>query len=281
MRVVGTALAGLLASAGAAHAALTNGQVFYTSFDNTSGSVAPDTAGTNNYATFMSGGAAASYNLVTGAFGKAASYDVASSQYSTINSPSELNTGSALTISLWVYIPSTFAPSGTAPIFDSSQDSYNVYMNNANTLSFKIITGGSGNGQLKEYFDLSLTGRKDQWLHVVATYDNAAQAASFTLNNTTAATARSPGVQLNSTSTAAGEPLSGSIPTQTPYLASANGTAGAFTGSIDDVAIWNRALTPAELSFIQANPAPEPAAMSLIGAAGLLLMRRQRRRRAV
>ena len=59
-----------------------------------------------------------------------------------------------------------------------------------------------------------------------------------------------------------------------------NGTAFAFDGLIDNVRIWDRILTPAELEAARlgdgGNAVPEPASLAVIGLGGLALLRRRR-----
>lgn len=55
-----------------------------------------------------------------------------------------------------------------------------------------------------------------------------------------------------------------------------------FAGALDDVAIWNRALSQAEIQTLFSEgsagrtPLPEPAASAILGVGGLLAMRRRR-----
>ena len=49
-----------------------------------------------------------------------------------------------------------------------------------------------------------------------------------------------------------------------------------FTGLMDDVGLWNHALTPSEISYIKNNGIPEPATVFLLGLGGLVLLRRKR-----
>jgi hypothetical protein len=52
-----------------------------------------------------------------------------------------------------------------------------------------------------------------------------------------------------------------------------------FDGTMDDVAIWNRALSQADIDYLQNNPVPEPAS-ALFALAGLGLAIRRKRRRS-
>lgn len=61
------------------------------------------------------------------------------------------------------------------------------------------------------------------------------------------------------------------------FIGSSGNTTGHFTGSIDDVRIYNTALSKSELDTIRAAMAvPEPSA-ALLGGVGLLLLLRRRR----
>ncbi len=52
-------------------------------------------------------------------------------------------------------------------------------------------------------------------------------------------------------------------------------TQDGITGLLDDVAIWDEALSPAEIGLL-VNGAPEPATLSLLGLGGLVMLRRRK-----
>lgn len=165
-----------------------------------------------------------------------------------------LNIGTnALTLSAWLKLanrPSQLATSYGA-IFDSTTDCYVLYLDKANKeLRFKI-TDANGHAARPGIPEILLP--TNEWLHVVATF-------SGTLGPVSGQTA----IYLNGvprdvhTGDDATSPIGLTANVKSGQLAALGreGPTGGnyFTGFIDDLALWKRALTPAEVrSLYQAG----------------------------
>jgi glycerophosphoryl diester phosphodiesterase len=158
----------------------------------------------------------------------------------------DINTN-ALSFSAWVWLtklPSQLATSYGA-IFDSTNDCYVLYLDKANKeLRFKV-TDVSGHAARPGIPEASL--QTNQWLHIVATYSGSvtpsAGRASIYLNG-----------QLRDTHTGNDNTApTGLIGNVKPGQAAAMGREGPtggnyFTGMVDDIALWKRALSAQEVT---------------------------------
>lgn len=147
------------------------------------------------------------------------------------SSPSFDINGSAVSVSLWAkldYLPGDM-PGGFGPMFDSDGDEYNLYEDKANNeLRFKVTTTVSAERPGIPAASLK-TG---EWLHVVGVY-NGSQVMIY-LN----------GILKDA------HTLSGAVKTgQVPMLGKSvvNGVPTYFKGSLDNVQVFNRALSSAEI----------------------------------
>ena len=152
----------------------------------------------------------------------------------------------ALTISLWVKLtrlPSQLTTSYGA-IYDSTNDSYVVYLEKSSKeLRFKV-TDVRGHAARPGIPESAL--QTNQWLHVVATYNGQAGATggeTWVYLNGQAKDAH----YGNDNTTPVG--LTGNVkPGQTAAMGREGATGGNyFSGMVDDVAIWTRALNAAEV----------------------------------
>jgi hypothetical protein len=157
----------------------------------------------------------------------------------------DINTNQ-LTLSAWfrlLNLPSQLATSFGA-IFDSTTDCYVLYLDKANNeLRFKVTTA-DGHAARPGIPAGSL--QTNQWLHVAATYDGQAYPASgraVIYLNGVAADAHF------GNDGGAGTGLTGNVKPGQIATMGREGPAGGsfFTGFVDDVAIWKRALTSAEI----------------------------------
>jgi hypothetical protein len=181
---------------------------------------------------------------IWGKFRHALSFD-GLDDYATIPSSTDLNIGTQqVTLSAWVYLqklPSELSnPFG--PIFDSDQDSYVIYLDKgANELRFKV-TDTNGHAARPGIPATSLS--TGSWHHVVAVFDGTG----------TAGTAKIywDGV-LKDTHTgndgSGGSGLTGFVRSGQKAMLGMNG--GYYCPvAIDDVGVWNRALTEAEIGYV-------------------------------
>lgn len=158
-----------------------------------------------------------------------------------------LNLGTnALTLSAWInleYLPSA-APESFAGVFDSVQDAYVLYLDRSSQELRLKVTVENGNAARPGIAQALL--RSNQWLHIAATFDGAAgpvsgQAAIY-LNGI----ARDVHTGNDSTSTLG---LTGNVKAGQIAALGRNGNQAAypFSGMIDDLALWSRALGPGEI----------------------------------
>lgn len=168
----------------------------------------------------------------------------------------DINTNQ-FTLSAWVHLlnlPSQLATSFGA-IFDSTNDCYVLYLDKANNeLRFKLTT--VNNHAARPGIPASFL-QTNQWLHVAATFDGQAYPASgeavIYLN----------GVEMDShfgNDGGGGTGLTGNVKAGQLAAMGREGLVGGnyFTGYVDDVAIWKRALNPFEVAQLyQAGQAGE------------------------
>lgn len=157
----------------------------------------------------------------------------------------DINTNK-LTLSAWLWLPILPAQQAASfgAIFDSTTDCYVLYLDKANNeLRFKITTANGNAARPGIPANLLPT---NQWIHVVGTYDGQAYPASgrtvIYLN----------GVAVDAhlgTDGGAGTGLTGNVKTGQIAAMGREGPSGGnyFTGFVDDVALWKRALAAAEI----------------------------------
>ncbi|MEN8155532.1 MAG: glycerophosphodiester phosphodiesterase family protein [Bacteroidota bacterium] len=140
-------------------------------------------------------------------------------------------TTSAVSMSTWVklsYLPGEM-PSTYGPVYDSDSDCYIIYEDaNNNELRFKVATSG---GAERPGINSSRL-RTGEWIHVVGVYDGSQ--ASIYMNGV-----------VEDTHTG----LSGTVkPNQSARMGENGGHY--FKGGVDDLQIYNRALTDKEIQFL-------------------------------
>lgn len=158
----------------------------------------------------------------------------------------DINTN-AITVSAWVWLPNLPSRLATSygSIYDSTTDAYVLYLDKANKeLRFKVtdVTGKAARPGIPEALL-----QTNQWLHIVATYSGAVgpmsgQAVIYmngqAVDAHTGDDSTSPVGLTNDLKTGQAAAMGREGPTGGSY----------FTGYVDDVAIWKRALAPPEVS---------------------------------
>lgn len=155
----------------------------------------------------------------------------------------------AVTISAWVKLrtlPSSI-PESFAGIFDSVQDSYALYLDkSAQELKFKVTTS---NGDAARPGIRQSALATNEWLHIVGTYTGQAGPVSGQATiylNGVAADVHTAG------DSGGGVGLTGLVKAGQTAALGRNGTQTSypFHGVIDDLAIWSRSLSAAEVKLL-------------------------------
>ena len=155
----------------------------------------------------------------------------------------------ARTLSAWVKMPSA-AERATAEVKDSNDDYFIItsekvgdeshydllYFNNGTDLAFLTVRGSGSSAIIDEPFTLD----DNRWHHVVVTVDSAGNAVLY-----------ADGVSLTSTTVLSeGIPNSNDVIGHLPRKDDDSSYSRGFYGHVDKVAIWDKALTAAEVAAI-------------------------------
>jgi hypothetical protein len=221
---------------------VTTGLVGYWKFDEGVGTTAADSSGNNNTGTLVN-----SPTWTTGKIGNALSFNGVNS-YVNVGSPTVLNDLQSFTYSLWIN-PRSLGQS----IYGG------VLIEKAGGSGFKRFTLANNIGQ-NFRGEVETTGSTvivnstlntvslNQWQHVVMTYDDTTKTATIYKNGT-----------LLSSGTGGGSLISEAVGNL--IIGNNAATSRTFDGSIDDVRIYNRALTASDIQALYAlgSGAPSPA----------------------
>ena len=224
----------------------------------------------------------AAYQATTvadGKFGRAGTFDGSggpTGDFVTIGDHADFEGMAALTIASWVrYEPWT---ENWSRVIVSKQysgtDGYGVSMQ---------VRGGVGWQNRRFRFYLETTDGKayadtdwydsvagGSWIHVVSVYDGSNMNIYLDGNATPIATGAQTGTVITSSNRLI---IAGNTKGY-----SYGGTGTDWKGQIDDVGIWNEALTTTQIANIYANGIPEPATLSLLVLGGIGVVVRRRRR---
>jgi len=219
-----------------------SGLVAAYAFDEAGGTTAGDSSGQGNTATLNNGVA-----LVPGKNGGAASFDGVNDYITIPNSAATNISGSALTLSMWIN-PQPIASGDSVVIgkfwnttMSSPYYQYGLELSGGNRTDFIV---GTASGQ--RVASTGTTLPYNQWSHLAITFDGA-QVRTYvngTLVNTQA---------LAVTITARGNPI---------RIGADASTAQFYKGMLDDLRIYNRVLTQAQVQTDAATPVGGPIAGS-------------------
>ena len=221
------------------------GLVGYWSMNEGSGSYAGDSSGNRNTGVFPGG--TANPTWVDGKRGKALNFDGSNDYVAITNANSTLKlTSSDGTFSAWVK-PNTI--SGFDGIIGNNFGSGWWFILNAGKIAFWAATDAA-------VYDSNTVVPNGQWTHILVTYNNASKTATFYKNGVF------DGSQVTANTIGNGG---------TTFYIGNDGRDGAgypFDGLIDDVRIYNRALSAAEIQALYKSGAAKFAPPSNTGLVG-------------
>jgi hypothetical protein len=201
-----------------------NGLVAAFSFDEQSGDAVADASGKGNHGTIKE-----AVRIDKGRYGKALQFD-GQNDWVTVNDSDSLDLTTGMTLEAWVFPQAPLAGgSGRTVIAKESPEgaAYNLYANNENNQPIATFDDGSNRHALPGPNQLPV----NQWSHLVATYDGKVGR-----------------IYVNGIKVAEGEESSLIEPSNGVLRIGGSDNWGAFfKGYIDEVRIYNRALTAAEV----------------------------------
>ncbi len=203
------------------NSSLDDNLVSYWKLDETSGTVI-DVLGINN------GTNSGATPNVAGKINTAYDFDSASNDYISVSDDDSLNPSIALSISGWFYIPeSASAQQGLiAKYIDGSTRDWGFFLL-TNDVIWSVVSVGNSHKQLYSTETVNFA----EWNHIVMTYDGSNQ--YLYINNVSISRAQI-GSMDNSNADV--------------FFGNRRGTDRPFDGKIDEVGLWNRSLTPSEIS---------------------------------
>ncbi len=230
-----------------AHADVTDGLVGWWKLDETSGSNATDSSGNGNIGTLMNGPSW----TVGCKKGGCLNFDQASSQYVTAGNSVNLRT--SFSTSAWIKRTGTLAPGSYEMYLANGLDAGNGWAtyihNNSGTYEYRFLKGGLA------VISSGISNDQNAWRHVVWVVDASARPSLYI-----------DGALVYSSS----DTTAISVPTGTRHIGADNhftlGARSYFTGYIDDIRIYNRALNANEVTAIYQAGTPR---FSLKGSARL------------
>ena len=232
----------LYTSTGGMSGDIYTGLTGYWKFDEGSGTVANDSSTNGNTGTLVNGPTWTGSGKVNGAL----SFAAASSQYVDVANPSNFafDYTQPFSISAWVYRTANTANNVVAAKWDpATTKGYKLWLpasgaycngSGSNCLDFIMRNGGTSQEILTPGGTLSTNA----WHHVVATYDGSQSESGMKLYIDGAATGNS-----------AANNLSGSILTSVDFKVAVDDTTTAsyFPGTLDEVRVYNRVLSPSDV----------------------------------
>jgi hypothetical protein len=241
-----------LAGPAAADPALQEGLVANWSFDETTGTTVHDAMGGANAEWLPTGSMGYGQSWSTGILGGALTFDpTLADSGAYVGNPASLNLGTnACTLQTWVnttYLPADLV-NGFGAIFDSRNDKgYMMYLDKGrNELRLNVHTADSGNNyKSKARPGIAASAlTTSAWHHVVSTFDG--KFAKIYYDGQlmdTVATDNFLGTQIEQ-----GQLVGIGYEPHDPAYSEPN--RNFFTGSLDDMAVWNRALNANEVAYL-------------------------------
>jgi len=201
------------------------GPVGYWKFDEGSGNIAYDSSGNGNHGTLVNGP-----TWTSGKFGSALSFDGVDDYVEIPTTAGGSLDPDVLSVMAWIYVSGE--TTSVQRIFQRTSCTYGLFTSSDGlTIYFYVDTGNAG-GAWKSVSYTVPSIRK--WYHVVGTYDGTSMKL-FINGELKAQTSQSYAVN-NGGATA--------------YIGSADPTQQFFNGTIDEVRIYNYALTPDEIRLL-------------------------------
>lgn len=226
------------------------GLVLYLPFDEGSGTVVKDLSGNNNNGTLKG-----APKWVKGKFGTALQFNGAENKnYVEVPDNASLNPATEITCAAWIYFDKFIGSGGVISkyIGANNQRGYSLRMDHTNALSVASDCSSDGTANAGKYTTASTPAnmlKEGQWQHI-ATAFKAKQYLRLYVN----------GVLKGETATGVTDSLfDNTVPLLigTDFLIGGAGNSGPreFTGIIDEVAIFNRALSDAEIQSLSGSSA--------------------------
>jgi hypothetical protein len=217
---------------------LTNGLVGYWSFEEAGGTVAIDSSGYWNNGVVQAGA-----TWSEGKIGSALHFSGTPDSFVQVPSSASLNVSTGLTISAWINSEDTEGARDIVSKWDDETQEWSYIFkdwNESDRLSIELSKS--------IYVDLaSLQGRSPiipgQWIHVATTYDAATRELRLYFNGELDARSVTGGASIRSSRTDLSIGAGGFFP-------AANMAGEAFAGLIDEVRIYNRALSETEMQTL-------------------------------
>lgn len=221
-------------------------------------------------------GSLSNASFTAGRFGSGLSLSGAADSYCEVADNGLLSPSQAVTISLWMNA-SSFTNSFSGLIYKSastptsagfSDRSYTLWLRSDGGIHFTSTPAGSGS-QVVDNSPANGT-QLDQFFNVIGIVDTASHLMSIYINGDLA----------DSTSYAGDDIKTGNFPLRIGAPFFTVGDQGAFNGVLDDVRIYNRALSQQEVSSL-ATSAPEPSSMLLLSTGAIAMMIARKRQPAM
>lgn len=210
----------------------TAGLTAYWQFDEGSGSIANDSSGNNNHGSLLNMNLATSW--VAGKIGQALLFD-GNDDYISVPASVSLNIAGGITVALWV------RPSVNSSSFHNS---WNYFIYQRNPLKYEIGYYNTGGPRFKPYnesgtnfdFSASTALTANTWYHM-----------AFVRNGSFL------GIYIDGALADSRNDFTGDLRSSTEVrIGGAGSNNSAFIGTVDDVRIYNRALTTSEIQQLYA-----------------------------